>query len=72
MAIFHQTDATGGKKKLSSAVIVVIILVVLLCCCCAAVVIGLVATGTITVTKIKDLTYQDSYLPIFLTVRTWL
>jgi len=72
MAIFHQNDPVSGKKKLSPVVIVVIALVVLLCCCCVAVVIALVATGTITATKIRDLTNQDSYLPIYLTLRTWL
>jgi len=73
MAVFQQSDAASvGSKKLSPILIVVII-VVLLCCCCAAAIGILVATGTITSSKIEDITGQNNYLPQYLTLlRTWL
>ncbi len=72
MAIFHQTDPTGNKKGLSPAVIIVIILVVILCCCCAAVAIAFIATGGKLIQKITDLVNKNTYLPMYLTLRTWL
>jgi hypothetical protein len=73
MAVFQQSDAAStGSKKLSPVLIAVIIAVVLLCCCCIATIAILIATGTITSSKIKDLTNQGSYLPLYLTLRTWL
>jgi len=74
MAVFHESDAvsTGGQRKLTPVIIGLIVAVVLLCCCCIAVVGILIATGTITSSKIKDLTNSSSYLPLYLTLRTWL
>jgi hypothetical protein len=71
MAVFHESEAasTGGNKKL---IIGLLVAVALLCCCCVAVIVILVATGTITTAKLKDLTNQSSYLPLYLTLRTWL
>jgi flagellar basal body-associated protein FliL len=74
MAVFHQSDAVsvGNKKKISPVVILLIVLSVLLCCCCVAVIIVLIATGGKPGEKIQDLLNKDSYLPLYLTLRTWL
>jgi len=71
MAVFQQSDAAsaGDSKKI---IIVILIAVAIICCCCAAVIAILIATGTITSSKIKELTNQDSFLPLYLTLRTWL
>ena len=64
MAVFHESDAAAaGGKKQNTLIIVLIVAVVLLCCCCIAVVGILIATGTITTAKIKDLTNSNSFLP---------
>lgn len=74
MAIFHESDAAsaGSKNKLLPIIIVVIVAVILLCCCCVAVLIILIATGTITSSKVEDITSQGNFLPLYLTLRTWL
>ena len=72
MAVFHESDAaTAGSRKISPILIAVIIAVVL-CCCCLAVIAILVATGTITSSKIEDITSQNNYLPLYFSLRTWL
>lgn len=72
MAVFQQTDSTGGKKGLSPVVIVVIVLAVLLCCCCAVVIIGLIATNGHPFRRLGALTNPNTYLPLYLTLQTWL
>jgi hypothetical protein len=72
MAIFQQSSSDTGLKKLSPVMILGIVVVVLLCCCCAVVAIGFIATGGKLVEKLKDLTNSSSYLPLYLSVRTWL
>jgi hypothetical protein len=72
MAVFQQSGADHGLKRFSPVMILVIVLIVLLCCCCAVVAIGFIATGGKLVEKLKDLTDTNSYLPLYLSVRTWL
>lgn len=72
MAVFHQSNLTDSKQQGSATVVIAIILVILLCCCCLAAFIALVITGTITNATIKGLNNQDTFLPLYITLRTWL
>ena len=74
MAVFHEMDAAsaGDKKKFTPLMIIAIVLIILLCCCCAAVIIILIATKGDPIGGFKDLFNIDSYVPLYLTLRTWL
>jgi hypothetical protein len=68
MAVFHESDAAaaGGSKKITPVMIAIIVLVVLLCCCCAAAITIYLLRGTLGLVK------KESYLPLYLVLRTWL
>jgi len=73
MAVFQQSDAASVGSKKFSPILIIVIIVVVLCCCCAAAIGILIATGTITTSKIEDLTSQNNYLPQYLALlQTWL
>ena len=74
MAVFQTSDAASAEnpKKLTSLMIVLMVVAVLLCCCCALVAILLLATKGDPVDKFKDIFNIDSYLPLYLNLRTWL
>jgi flagellar basal body-associated protein FliL len=67
MAIFQKTDSTGAKK-LNPIIIIVIAVVVLLCCCCAAATIFYFASKG----HPFGIGKKDTFLPLYLTLRTWL
>jgi flagellar basal body-associated protein FliL len=65
MSVFHQTDSKG---KLSPIWIVLIVVVVVVCCCCAAAVIFYAASKG----HPFGLGKKDTFLPLYLPLRTWL
>ena len=68
MAIFHQTDSETGKTKFSPIWIALIVVIVLLCCCCAAAIIFYAASKG----HPFGIGKQDTFLPFYLTLQTWL
>ena len=72
MAVFQQSDAVSTGSSNKNLIIILIVAVVLVCCCCAAVIAILIATGTITSARIEEITNQNSFLPLYLTLRTCL
>ena len=68
MAVFHQSDPVDGKRKMSPIWIIVIVVVVVLCCCCAVAAIVYVASKGHPLGIGKS----NTFLPLYLTLRTWL
>jgi flagellar basal body-associated protein FliL len=65
MSVFQKNDS---KTKLSPIWIVLIVVIVVLCCCCAAAVIFYAASKG----HPFGLGNKNTFLPLYLTVRTWL
>lgn len=74
MAVFHESDtaSAAGQKRSTLITIIVIVLIVLLCCCCAVVVVALIATRGRPFERLGDLVDKNTYLPVYLTLRTLL
>jgi hypothetical protein len=68
MAVFQQSDSGGSNKGLSTVMIAVIVVVLVLCCCCAAAVIFYAASKG----HPFGLGKKETFLPLYLTLRTWL